>query len=58
MDSYFPILIEYLGRHGLEDSAEEGKDYWRYALITHPQELPQNHPFKILATKVRIFDQQ
>lgn len=53
-NSYFPIVIEHTGAHGLESGAVEGVDYFIYELITSPEELPCSSPFKIVATSVMI----
>ena len=52
--SIFPIVIHFTGHHGLEDTAEEGRDYYNYAVILKPEHLPQPEAFKIVATKVRL----
>lgn len=51
-ETLFPIVIEFTGPHGLGPSAREGIDYYRYALVNSPEELPNNTPFKVIATRV------
>ena len=52
--SIFPIVVQYLGDHGLEPGAKEGRDYIKYEVIRRPNDLPINFPFEIIATKVKI----
>ncbi len=50
----FPIVIRFLGSHGLENSAVEGRDYYRFKVIFLPDQLPMNVPFEIIASCVKV----
>lgn len=46
----FPVLIEFTDSHGLEDSAEEGRDFFKYKVIFSIKDFPLSTSFKIIGS--------
>ena len=48
------IIVKFIGDHGLEPSAEEGRDYHRFLIYNSYDEIPKDIPLIIITDKAKL----